>query len=141
MQKKMLVSQGWPAQLRQIHMHSSELTSQGHYSNMYNSSMNKICSTSIKVKFLYFRCNFIYPIIPNPSKVRFGMAIAAESIERTMRVLMMHVDGFLAEAIPNPPATVGNIPHHMPCPIPPYPMGNNPNNAIWNSHISLQCRI
>ena len=43
------------------------------------------------------------------SKVRFGMVIAADNIDRTMRAMMMHLDGFLAEAIPTPPAIVGNM--------------------------------
>ena len=51
---------------------------------------------------------------PMLSKVRFGMVITADNIDRTMRAMMMHLDGFLAEAIPTPPAIVGKIPHQMP---------------------------
>ena len=53
-------------------------------------------------------------VTPKLSKVRFGMVIAADNIDKTMRAMMMHLDGFFAEAIPTPPAIVGKIPHQMP---------------------------
>ena len=52
----------------------------------------------------------IYPYSsPNPSRVRFGMVIVDDNIDITMKAMIMHLDGFLAEAIPTPPAIVGNM--------------------------------
>ena len=55
-----------------------------------------------------------YTNIPKASYTRFGMVITADNIDRTIRAMIMHLDGFLAEAIPTPPAIVGKIPHQMP---------------------------
>ena len=37
------------------------------------------------------------------------MVIRADNIDRTMRAMIMHLDGFLAEAIPTLPAIVGKM--------------------------------
>ena len=64
---------------------------------------------------MFLRLDFIYLLAtPMLSKIRFGMVIAADNIERTMRAMMTILEGFLAEAIPTPPAIVGKIPHQMP---------------------------
>ena len=46
---------------------------------------------------------------PKPSIFRRGMVIRADNIDRTMRAMIMHLDGFMAEAIPTPPAIVGKM--------------------------------
>ena len=66
-------------------------------------------------KVMFSGIDLIYLLAtPMLSKVRFGMVIAAENIDRTMRAMMTHLEGFLAEAMPTPPAIVGKIPHQMP---------------------------
>ena len=50
---------------------------------------------------------------PKPSQVSFGMVIITDNIDRTMRAMIMPLDGFLAEAIPTPPPIVGKIPHQI----------------------------
>ena len=61
---------------------------------------------------MFLGIDFIY-LLANPMllRVRFGIVIAADNIERTMRAIMMHLERFLVEAIPTPPAIVGKIPH------------------------------